>query len=49
MKAEEARRSFSECLEDVAFRDKRVVVSRFGKDIAALVSIADLEKLEGAA
>jgi prevent-host-death family protein len=49
LQAEEARRSFSDCLERVAYQDERVVVSRFGKPIAALVSIADLEKIEGAA
>lgn len=49
LQAEEARRAFSECLEDVAFRGKRIVVSRFGKNVMAMVSMEDLAKLEGAA
>ena len=49
MQAEEARRSFKDCLERVGFRGERIVVKRFGQKIAAIVSIADLAKLEGAA
>lgn len=49
LKAEEARRSFSDCLEQVAYKGERIVVTRFGKELAALVSMADLEKIEGAA
>lgn len=48
LKAEEARRSFSDCLERVAFHDERVVVYRYGKQLAAIVSMADLEKIEAA-
>jgi prevent-host-death family protein len=48
LKAEEARRSFSECLEAVAYKGERIVVTRFGKELAAMVSMADLEKIEAA-
>lgn len=47
--AEEARRSFSECLEAAGFHGERIVVRRFGKEIAAIVSIADLKKIEASA
>lgn len=46
--AQEARDSFSDCLESVAYKGERIVVTRFGKQLAALVSIADLEKIEAA-
>lgn len=47
--AQEARDSFSDCLELVAYKGGRIVVTRFGKELAAIVSIADLEKIEAVA
>lgn len=46
--AQEARDSFSDCLESVAYRGERIVVTRFGKELAALVSMDDLKKIEAA-
>lgn len=46
--AQEARDSFSDCLESVAFKGERIVVTRFGKELAALVSMDDLRKIEAA-
>ena len=46
---ERARPLFKELLNDAEFRGKRTVITRYGKPSAALVSMADLEKLEGAA
>lgn len=48
LQAEVVRRSLSDCLERVAYQGERIVVSRFGKQLAAIVSIADLEKIEAA-
>ena len=42
----EARKSFSELLARVAFGGGRIIVERRGKPMAALISIADLERLE---
>ena len=46
---EKARPLLKELLNDAEFRGKRTVITRYGKPAAALVSMADLEKLEGAA
>lgn len=48
VKSDELRRSFGPCLERVRFNNERVVVLHYGKRVAALVSIADLEKIEAA-
>lgn len=42
----EARRSFSELVTRVAYGGHRVLVERRGRSLAALISLADLEKLE---
>ena len=44
--AEKARNSFSELLSHTAYSKDRVVVTRNGKKMAAIVSIEDLELLE---
>jgi prevent-host-death family protein len=41
-----ARAQFADILNDVAFKGERVVLHRHGKDIAAVVSAADLALLE---
>ena len=45
MPTHEARTRFAAVVEDVAFRGKRVVVTSYGRDRAALVSMEDLAKL----
>ena len=42
----QARQEFAETLNHVAYGKKRVVLQRRGKDIAAIVSIPDLQLLE---
>ncbi len=42
----EARKNFSELVARVAFGGARVIVERRGKPMAALISIADLQRLE---
>jgi len=44
--AEKARNSFSELLSHTAYSKDRVIVTRNGKKMAAIVSIEDLELLE---
>lgn len=46
MQAEQARKDFSDCLERAGFGNERIVVTRFGRPLAALVSISDLNRLE---
>jgi len=46
MQAEEARLSFSDCLERAGYRSERILITRFGKPLAAIVSIEDLNRLE---
>lgn len=43
--AEEARKSFTELLGRAAFGKERIVVTRNGKQFAAIVGMADLERL----
>ncbi len=45
--ASAARERFAEVVNDVAFREERVVLHRHGKDVAAIVSMSDLRLLEG--
>jgi len=45
MTASEAREGFSEALNRVAFGKERIVLHRHGRDVAALISIEDLELL----
>jgi len=42
----DARRDLSEILNRVVFGGERVVITRHGKDIAAIISSKDLEALE---
>ena len=44
--ASTARRELADLLNRVAYGDERVVLSRRGKNVAALVSMDDLELLE---
>ncbi len=44
--ASKARKEFSELISRVAYQGDRVVLARSGKDVAALVSVADLARLE---
>lgn len=44
--ASEARHQFAEVVNQVAFGGERIVLHRHGKDVAALVPVADLELLE---
>ena len=44
--ASEARLQFAEVVNQVAFGGERVVLHRHGKDVAAIVSVSDLELLE---
>jgi len=44
--ASAARLQFSEIVNQVAFGGERVVLQRHGKDVAAIVPVADLELLE---
>lgn len=44
--AEKARNSFSELLSHTAYSKDRVIVTRNGKKMVAIVSIEDLELLE---
>ena len=46
VKASEARHDFAEVINRVAYSGERVVLYRRGKDIAAIVSLKDLEALE---
>ena len=43
----EARANLSETLSRVAYGDLRVLIRRRGRALAAIVSVADLERLEG--
>jgi prevent-host-death family protein len=44
--ASEAREKFSTILNEVAFGGERILLHRHGKDVAAVVPIADVELLE---
>jgi prevent-host-death family protein len=46
MTAAEARDNFSDLLNRVAFGQERILVTRHGKGLAALISVDDLEQLE---
>jgi prevent-host-death family protein len=41
-----ARSSFSDLLNEVLVYGERIVLERHGKAVAAIVSVADLERLE---
>lgn len=44
--ASAARLQFAEIVNQVAFGGERIVLHRHGKDVAAIVPVADLELLE---
>jgi prevent-host-death family protein len=44
--ASEARLQFAEVVNKVAFGGERIVLHRHGKDVAAIVPVADLELLQ---
>ena len=44
--ASEAREKFATILNEVAFAGERILLHRHGKDVAAVVPIADVELLE---
>ena len=44
--ASEAREDFAETINQVVYRGERIVLHRRGKNLAAIVPIADLELLE---
>jgi prevent-host-death family protein len=46
IKASEARQDFAELLNRVAYSGERIVLHRRGKNVAALVSLEDLELLK---
>jgi prevent-host-death family protein len=46
MTAAEARDNFSDLLNRVAFGQERILVTRHGKGLDALISLDDLEQLE---
>jgi len=46
MTASQARKELAETINQVAYRGERVVLHRRGKDLAAIVPLADLELVE---
>jgi prevent-host-death family protein len=46
MEATRARQEFADAINRVAYRRDRIVVSRRGKDVAAIVPLDDLELLK---
>ena len=42
----QARKDFAETINQVVYRGERIVLHRRGKDLAAIVPIADLELVE---
>ena len=44
--ASQARERFSEILNQVAYGNKRMVLQRHGKDVAAVISAKDLQRFE---
>lgn len=48
MSASQIREEFSEALNRVVYKGERIVLRRRGKDVAALVSMEDLELLQAA-
>jgi len=47
MSASQIREEFAEALNRVIYKGERIVLCRWGKDVAALVSVEDLEILQG--
>jgi prevent-host-death family protein len=48
MSASQIREEFAEALNRVIYKGERIVLRRRGKDVAALVSMEDLEVLQAA-
>ncbi|MCP4601933.1 MAG: type II toxin-antitoxin system Phd/YefM family antitoxin [Proteobacteria bacterium] len=46
LNASEARHDFADVINRVAYRGERIVLHRRGKDVAAIISLEDLELLE---
>ena len=47
MSASQIREEFAEALNRVIYKGERIVLCRRGKDVAALISVGDLEILQG--
>lgn len=47
--ADDAKRSFGDLIARAGFGNERIVVTRHGKPIAAIVGLKDLAALQGAA
>jgi prevent-host-death family protein len=47
MSASQIREEFAEALNRVIYKGERIVLCRRGKDVAALISVEDLEVLQG--
>jgi prevent-host-death family protein len=48
VQGDSVRAALKELLDRAEFHGERIVITRYNKDSAALVSIADLEKIETA-
>lgn len=48
MKADDARQYLGDVIDRACFKGERFVLTRHGKEVVAVVSIADLEKIETA-
>ena len=46
LRASEARSHFADTINRVAYRGERIVLHRRGKDVVAVVPVADVETLE---
>ena len=46
MNTSEVRHDFADVINRAAYRGERIVLHRRGKDVAAIISLADLELLE---
>ena len=46
MESTQARQEFAETINEVAYGHRRIVVSRRGKDLAAIVPMDDLDLIE---
>lgn len=44
--ASEARQRLPEILNEVSYKQKRVIITKRGKQVAAIISIEDLEALK---
>ena len=44
--SKEAKNNFSDLINKVFYGDERILITRYGKDIAAIIPIYDLEMLD---